>query len=382
MRLLKSHPILGLLNSYMVDSPQPANISYLWNFGSLLGLCLIIQLLTGIFLAMHYTANVDLAFTSVEHIMRDVNYGWAVRYAHANTASFFFICVYMHTARGLYYGSYRSPRTLPWSIGVIILVLLMAIGFLGYVLPYGQMSLWGIQVVPQIWIIIIILQISIFSNESHSIGIKHMTRIKALLRIGPHNIDILSVIYGSLLGDAHAEKRESGSGTRITFYQEASHIDYLLFLHNLFSEAGYCNNKIPTISQRLGKNGKVRKIIRFRTWTYNSFNSIHSEWYREGKKQVPENIDLYLTPLSLAIWIMDDGAKVSKGLKLCTNSFSYNDCLFLVQVLNKNFKLKASVQSAGAINQYNIYIWKESMDDLRKIVGPFIIPAMKYKLDL
>jgi len=147
MRLLKSHPILSLLNSYMVDSPQPANISYMWNFGSLLGLCLIIQILTGIFLAMHYSPNVDLAFASVEHIMRDVNYGWAVRYAHANTASFFFICVYLHIARGLYYGSYRSPRTLLWSIGVIILILMMATAFLGYVLPYGQMSLWGATVI-------------------------------------------------------------------------------------------------------------------------------------------------------------------------------------------------------------------------------------------
>jgi len=147
MRILKSHPILSLVNSYMVDSPQPANISYLWNFGSLLGLCLIIQILTGIFLAMHYSPNVDLAFASVEHIMRDVNYGWAVRYAHANTASFFFICVYLHIARGLYYGSYRSPRTLLWSIGVIILVVMMATAFLGYVLPYGQMSLWGATVI-------------------------------------------------------------------------------------------------------------------------------------------------------------------------------------------------------------------------------------------
>ena len=132
MRILKSHPILSLVNSYLVDSPQPSNISYMWNFGSLLGLCLIIQILTGIFLAMHYSPNVDLAFASVEHIMRDVNYGWAVRYAHANTASFFFICVYLHIARGLYYGSYRSPRTLPWSIGVIIFIVMMATAFLGY----------------------------------------------------------------------------------------------------------------------------------------------------------------------------------------------------------------------------------------------------------
>jgi ubiquinol-cytochrome c reductase cytochrome b subunit len=147
MRLLKSHPLLGLVNSYVVDSPQPANLSYAWNFGSLLALCLGIQIVTGIILAMHYTPNVDLAFVSVEHIMRDVNYGWMIRYMHANTASFFFIFVYLHIGRGLYYGSYKSPRVLPWSIGVIILVLMMGTAFLGYVLPYGQMSLWGATVI-------------------------------------------------------------------------------------------------------------------------------------------------------------------------------------------------------------------------------------------
>jgi ubiquinol-cytochrome c reductase cytochrome b subunit len=147
MRLLKSHPLLSLVNSYLVDSPQPSNISYMWNFGSLLGVCLILQILTGVFLAMHYTPNVDLAFISVEHIMRDVNMGWAMRYAHANVASFFFIFVYAHIGRGLYYGSYKSPRVLPWAIGVIILVVMMATAFLGYVLPYGQMSLWGATVI-------------------------------------------------------------------------------------------------------------------------------------------------------------------------------------------------------------------------------------------
>jgi ubiquinol-cytochrome c reductase cytochrome b subunit len=147
MRLLKKNVLLRLLNSYLVDSPEPANISYLWNFGSLLGLCLIIQILTGVFLAMHYVPNIDLAFSSVEHIMRDVNNGWLIRYIHANVASFFFICVYAHIGRGLYYGSYKSPRVLLWSIGVIILILMIGTAFLGYVLPYGQMSLWGATVI-------------------------------------------------------------------------------------------------------------------------------------------------------------------------------------------------------------------------------------------
>lgn len=132
MRLLKKNSFLALVNSYVIDSPQPVNLSYVWNFGSLLALCLGIQIVTGVLLAMHYTPNVDLAFISVEHIMRDVNYGWLIRYMHANVASFFFIFVYLHIARGLYFGSYRSPRVLLWSIGVIILVLMMGIAFLGY----------------------------------------------------------------------------------------------------------------------------------------------------------------------------------------------------------------------------------------------------------
>ena len=120
MRILKTHVLLRLLNAYLVDSPQPANLNYLWNFGSLLAICLIIQILTRAFLAMHYILNVDFAFNSVEHIMRDVNKGCILRYTHANVASFFFIFVYMHIRRGLYYGSYRSPRVLVWSIGVVI----------------------------------------------------------------------------------------------------------------------------------------------------------------------------------------------------------------------------------------------------------------------
>jgi len=147
MRILKSHPLLRLANSYIIDSPQPSNISYLWNFGSLLAFCLVIQIITGVTLAMHYNPSVLEAFNSVEHIMRDVNNGWLIRYLHANTASAFFFIVYLHMGRGLYYGSYRAPRTLVWTLGVIIFILMIVTAFLGYVLPYGQMSLWGATVI-------------------------------------------------------------------------------------------------------------------------------------------------------------------------------------------------------------------------------------------
>ena len=136
-----------MVNSYIIDSPQPSNISYLWNFGSLLAFCLIIQIVTGVTLGMHYTPNVLEAFDSIEHIMRDVNNGWLIRYLHSNTASAFFFLVYLHIGRGLYYGSYKAPRTLTWVIGTITLILMMATAFLGYVLPYGQMSLWGATVI-------------------------------------------------------------------------------------------------------------------------------------------------------------------------------------------------------------------------------------------
>ena len=132
MRIIKSHPLLKLVNSYVIDHSQPTNINYLWNFGSLLGVCLIIQIITGVTLAMHYNPSVAEAFNSVEHIMRDVNNGWLIRYLHSNTASAFFFLVYLHIGRGFYYGSYRSPRTLAWILGVVILILMMGIGFLGY----------------------------------------------------------------------------------------------------------------------------------------------------------------------------------------------------------------------------------------------------------
>nr|ABM05576.1 cytochrome b [Limia melanogaster] len=143
--LRKSHPLLKIANDALVDLPAPVNISAWWNFGSLLGLCLIAQILTGLFLAMHYTPDISMAFSSVAHICRDVNYGWLIRNMHANGASLFFICIYLHIGRGLYYGSYLYKET--WNIGVILLFLVMMTAFVGYVLPWGQMSFWGATVI-------------------------------------------------------------------------------------------------------------------------------------------------------------------------------------------------------------------------------------------
>nr|AEF79920.1 cytochrome b [Takydromus septentrionalis] len=141
----KQHPILKIINASFIDLPTPSNISAWWNFGSLLGLCLIIQIMTGLFLAMHYTADILSAFSSIAHIHRDVQHGWLIRNLHANGASMFFICIYLHIGRGLYYGSYLFMET--WNIGVILLLLTMATAFMGYVLPWGQMSFWGATVI-------------------------------------------------------------------------------------------------------------------------------------------------------------------------------------------------------------------------------------------
>nr|YP_009138130.1 apocytochrome b [Calliarthron tuberculosum]AKG26262.1 apocytochrome b [Calliarthron tuberculosum] len=146
MQILKK-PLISIVNNHLISYPTPINIHYAWNFGFLASMCLIVQILTGIFLAMHYTPHVDLAFASLEHIMRDVNYGWLLRYTHANGASMFFIVVYIHMFRGLYFGSYTKPRHLVWAIGVIILLLMILTAFIGYVLPWGQMSLWGATVI-------------------------------------------------------------------------------------------------------------------------------------------------------------------------------------------------------------------------------------------
>ena len=248
-----------------------------------------------------------------------------------------------------------------------------------YVLPYGQMSYWGEYycLICDFKNINLLLLPPVLPS-----GACEVRRIRALKRIGPHNKNILSIIFGSLLGDAHAEYRKQGKGTRISFMQEASHLTYLYWLHNLVSELGYCNSLLPKTLTRLGKLGKVRRYAKFHTWTYSSFNFIHDVWYCKGIKRVPKNIGFFLTPLAFSIWIMDDGSISSKGLKLATNSFTYEECVFLTTILLVNFKLKSTVQSAGIPNQYVIYIWKESMPKVKEITLPYIIPSMKYKINI
>nr|YP_004769785.1 putative LAGLIDADG endonuclease [Thermochaetoides thermophila DSM 1495]AEI26012.1 putative LAGLIDADG endonuclease [Thermochaetoides thermophila DSM 1495] len=222
MRILKSHPFLKLVNSYLIDASQPSNISYLWNFGSLLVVCLIIQIVTGVTLAMHYSPNVLEAFNSIEHIMRDVNNGWLVRYLHSNTASAFFFLVYLHIGRGIYYGSYRAPRTLVWAVGTVILILMMGTAFLGYVLPYGQMSLWGATVITNLisaipWIGQDIVE---FIWGGFSVNNATLNRFFALHYLLPFILAALVLMHLIALHDTAGSSNPlgiSGNYDRITF---------------------------------------------------------------------------------------------------------------------------------------------------------------------
>lgn len=243
------------------------------------------------------------------------------------------------------------------------------------------MSLWGYLISPTCELASAVLLSFLVLITIFLVGRtkgKVATRIRSNLRVGPHNSDILSIIYGTLLGDGQAELRSLG--TRVSFYQEAIHSEYLLWLHAQISTYGYCPPSTPAITQRLGVGGQMRQVIRFHTFTYSSWNSIYADWYTNSIKHVPANIAEYLTPLALAIWIMDDGGRVGYGLKLATNSFTFEDTSRLALVLTQLYGIKASVHKNGVPNQYNIYIWSESMPLLRSIVTPYFVPSMLYKL--
>jgi ubiquinol-cytochrome c reductase cytochrome b subunit len=195
-------------------------------------------------------------------------------------------------------------------------------------------------------------------------------------RIGPHNINILSIIFGSLLGDGYIEKH--GNGTRICFYQEGSHKDYLLWLHKLIADLNYTNPVSPKLTTRLGNYGKLRQIIRFNTFTYSSFNWIYENWH--NKKLINYSfLEIYLTPLALAIWIMDDGCKSLKGMKLATNNFTLIETIILSNFLNQHYKLNTTINSAGRPNEYVIYISYNDKKKIWSIVHSYIHPSMKYK---
>jgi len=210
-----------------------------------------------------------------------------------------------------------------------------------------------------------------------------LARVQSVKRIGPHNIDLLSVLIGSLLGDGHMEK--DGNGSRFSFYQSKNHGEYLLWLHKRLFELGYCKKELPLIETRLDPKGELYYFYRFRTFTYSSFNWIHSAFYVNGRKVLPPFIKEYLSAEALAIWIMDDGTlHKNRGLRFCTHNFILTECKFMQEILKEKFDLDTTLHKiSGTVPlQYNIYVQKASMDKLKKIVKPFIHETMLYKIGL
>lgn len=305
--------------------------------------------------------------------MRDVNAGYILRYTHANVASFFFIFVYAHIARGLFYSSYREPRTLVWTIGVIIFIVMMAIPQMWPNCEYDYTScvLYG--------------QFLISSELPFN-----KANTKAILRIGPHNKQILDIIICGMLGDFWGDKISGKylDSVRFNIEQSISHSAYIhsltLHLYNL----GYCARPIPILVEK--STEKIEKRFNYRLtlftftnlfWIYESF---YSKLELEGKiqKRVPLFISDYLSPLGLAHWIMQDGSfQKGQGVNLATNSFTYDDCIFLANLLNDKYNLKTSVIKTGLVNQWTLSIWKRSMPSLVAIVTPYIINEMRYKLN-
>ena len=206
------------------------------------------------------------------------------------------------------------------------------------------------------------------------------SRISSLKRIGPHNYEILCILLGSLLGDGSMEK--SKDGYRFVFYQKGYHIEYLIWLHAQIFKHGYCKENIPQIQSRSGGHGKLVYYCRFRTFTFSSFDWIYEGFYSKGKKALPGWIEHYLSPIALAIWIMDDGTWIKdRGVKLSTDNFTLSEVKLLVHILTTKYKLKVSIVKTGIINQYGIYIPKSNLHILVPIVSPFMHPYFLYKLN-
>ena len=284
---------------------------------------------------------------------------------------------YLHIGRGLYYGSYRAPRTLVWAIGTVILILMMAIFCWFLVDLVYSPSLWHMQ---EGYIINVAM-----------VGTK-AGRIKAINRVGPHNKEILSIIIGGMLGDFWADKISGKTLPSIRFQIEQSILNggYIAFLAQVFYNNGYCSNDNPKlVKKHEGIDDKrtdktvIRHNFRLTLFTFTSLNWIYEGFYKElnGKKVkvVPKWITEYLTPCALAHWVMQDGHRTSHGISLASNSFSYDDVVFLVQTLHQLYGLSASIHTFKE-GTYTIYIGKKDFLVIRDLIKPYIVPEMEYKI--
>lgn len=374
-------PVLSVVQNHLVRYPTPSNLNSNYNWGALAGLCQVLQIVTGIFQAMHYTAHVDLAFHSVQHLMRDVPNGWLLRYLHANGASLFFVVVYRHLFRALYYTSYASPREFVWLIGVVILLVMILTAFIGYVLPWGRLFAPNEQLA--------VLFTTFYKKEKKDKVFKqeysafYTPRIQAKSRYGPHKKEINDLIVGIMLGDGHMEKH--GLGCRFTLHMGAKSQELVEHIHNLLANNGYCSPKKPESkpAKPNKKTGKVYHTVHLKTYTFGSFEYYHNEWYYNNIKVIPASLEHDLTRRALVYWFMADGNYTGFNFNIRTYSFTESEVEQQAAVQRKKFNLKAGkCYNNKEKNWWKVIIYAESVPQFVKLVRPYIGPCMLYKLPI
>lgn len=345
MRLHNKIQVLNLLNHHIGVYPTPMNLNWNWSWGSLSGLVLASQIVTGILLAMHYVGHVDHAFASVQHLMVDVPSGMILRYTHANGASLFFTVVYLHVLRGLYYSSGNQPREILWISGVIILLLMIITAFIGYVLPWGYsigpkclevmqiatknlFSLDKLQSLA-VWLVQIYTKIFLFFIEIKAILNSNLTLTHFMVLHSEKNTELVALCMGLLLGDAYAEKRSNNA--RLVIKQSCVHEPWFFYLHSFFSKHGLCNPVLPKKTPSTDKKtGVTTYSYKFNTYSSLLFVAMHSLFYHsidgKFKKRLHKELIHFLTPLSIAAWVCDDGYDNNGSTAFCTDSFS-DECL-------------------------------------------------------
>ena len=409
MRLYNKIQVLKVLNQHLGVYPTPINLNWSWSWGSLSGLLLGSQIVTGILLAMHYVGHVDHAFASVQHLMVDVPSGLILRYAHANGASLFFTVVYLHVLRGIYYSSGNQPREIVWISGVVILLLMIITAFIGYVLP------WGLLISPKCFV---------FENLSNYLGLGEKTsyitlnclmgvskQVKTETRLTDKDIEILSNLnkkmnpiiistsIGTLLGDAHCERRSKTGNARLTLKQTDKHSEWLLWLHGLYSTNGFASLERPTLkTASLKSTGLNYSYYKFNTYSVpfsaafcgakaprfllRKFSSLHRLFYTPNLKGYTKQLDSslfnYLDACALAAWVSDDGLTRNGSTAFCTDSFSPGCLDILIDIFNDKFGIK--VCKYKHTNYTRLRIAREDMPKFATLVKPYLHTSMIYKL--
>ncbi len=223
---------------------------------------------------------------------------------------------------------------------------------------------------------------TIFFKRHFHVKTNNISRLSSDLRIGPHNLDVISVLIGSILGDSHLEKRKRGIGTRVIFEQCNRNVEYIMWFHKFFSTRGYCSPNKPKLITRIKKHNKVFYQYRVSSYTFTSLNWLHNMFYKDKIKTIPRNLAEYLTPLALAIWFMDDGSKTNKTVRIATNCFQENDLEFLCKLLKDKYSLDLSVDKSGKNSGSILYIKTSSLTTFTNIVKPYMLPSMYYKLGI